>query len=188
MLVSSIRLWLILIPLWIIFKIISLRFKKAKGFKVSFIYELFNTLFFVYILMLASVTLFPIRINMPDENIIIYNFVPFKSILNIYRQGIGMTLRNILGNVIMMVPFGFLIPFNSKKFNNMKRVLLSGITLSVIIELIQLTGIPNRRSVDIDDVILNVIGTMIGFISYKTIYILVDSFKSRILDIRQNSK
>ena len=83
----------------------------------------------------------------------------------------GLTQNGIL-NIIMTVPFGFLIPCIYKDISA-KRMLLLSVFIGVIIESLQL-GIAliagfTFRIIDIDDVIFNFIGSIIGY----GIYLLV---------------
>lgn len=97
------------------------------------------------------------------------NLVPFRTIL-FYLQGHNgflIAFINIIGNIIALVPFGFLVPFVFSKLNWRKIILIAFIT-GFAIELTQLKlhiGI-----FDIDDVLLNGLGVMIGFWKFN-IYI-----------------
>ncbi len=127
-------------------------------------------LFVVYITLALSVTLFPI----PFQEIYLsgyeYNFIPFKSIADSINSGLRLALTSVAGNVILTMPFGFLITLlkNNKKFLN---VLIFVVAFSLAIELTQLVigiGIGYRyRNVDIDDLILNTAGGIIGYAIYK---------------------
>lgn len=67
-------------------------------------------------------------------------------------------------NVIMLMPFGFLVPtlFCSKR--KLWKTALAGALFSVLIECSQLL---NYRSTDVDDVILNTLGAVIGYGIYR---------------------
>lgn len=72
-------------------------------------------------------------------------------------------------NIFLFVPFGFLVPHIWKKLNNPILLAISGLAFSLLIELSQLLNI---RSTDVDDLILNTLGTVTGFIIYKLFTIL----------------
>ena len=75
--------------------------------------------------------------------------------------------KNLMCNIVMFMPCGFLVPLFVRR-NKWWYVLLFGSLLSLVIELTQWAiGI---GIFDIDDVILNSFGTMIGFGIYKLIY------------------
>lgn len=64
-----------------------------------------------------------------------------------------------LGNVLMFLPFGFLLPFVRKQAN-LGRVVLAGAALSAVIEVGQIVV---ARSTDIDDLIANTLGALAGY-------------------------
>lgn len=67
-------------------------------------------------------------------------------------------------NVILFVPLGFLLPLIWSNFEKIKYVFISGFSLSAIVELSQLL---NNRSTDVDDLILNTIGAILGVLLFK---------------------
>ena len=127
-------------------------------------------LFVVYITLALSVTLFPIPFQETYSSGYEYNFIPFKSIADSLNAGLRPTLTSVLGNVILTIPFGFLITLlkGNKKFLN---VLFWIVSFSLAIELAQFVigvGIGYRyRNVDIDDLILNTTGGITGYAIYK---------------------
>ena len=64
-----------------------------------------------------------------------------------------------LGNVLMFLPLGFLLPFVWKR-PRLWRVVLAGAGLSAVIEAGQVVV---ARSTDIDDLIANTLGTLAGY-------------------------
>ncbi|KXG75941.1 VanZ family protein [Thermotalea metallivorans] len=173
MLINSNFLFITVIPLWLIWKIINLGSKLYKRLEIRIGFEILKALFFFYILLLISITLFPIRVNMPDNNYISYNFIPFKSIIHMQRHGFYMFTRNVLGNIIIFAPFGFLTPMICKNFSKLAKVILYSFLLSLIIEALQSIGFIERRSFDVDDLLLNTIGAIAGFILYKAFIALM---------------
>ena len=83
------------------------------------------------------------------------NLVPFKNQINI--------IEYIL-NIILFMPFGFLTPFICKKELNLYKIIIKGFSFSLLIELSQLL---NNRSFDINDLILNTLGAVIGYVLFK---------------------
>ncbi len=83
-----------------------------------------------------------------------------------YTYGWKYTLMNIGGNILIFVPFGFLIPMSSKNkiTRNFFIVTLLAIMFSGAIEVIQI--ITKVGAFDIDDIILNTAGAIIGYIVY----------------------
>ncbi len=90
------------------------------------------------------------------------NFIPFKEILR-YEIDSKLFYKNVLGNVLLFVPFGYFICTFLK---NKKLYISFIITLitSLSIELIQMNI---GRSFDIDDIILNLCGGIIGYLIYR---------------------
>jgi glycopeptide antibiotics resistance protein len=81
------------------------------------------------------------------------------------NANIRIALNQIVGNIIMFVPLGFFL-VQLFKVRSLKSVLLLGACVSVGIELVQFAfnlwlGF-SYRSVDVDDVILNTLGTGIS--------------------------
>ena len=76
-------------------------------------------------------------------------------------------LLNVIGNAAMFVPSGIVLPIVYKKLNTFWKVLLAGIGISLCIEIIQLPF--SVRATDIDDLILNTIGVIVGYGIYTLI-------------------
>lgn len=99
-----------------------------------------------------------------------YNFVFFKEIIryieNIDVIGFKLVFINIAGNIVAFIPFGIFIGyfFNNNKHAFLITILL-GLIFTVSIEGIQL--ITRLGICDVDDVLLNFIGVMIGGIFMK---------------------
>ena len=90
------------------------------------------------------------------------NFIPFREIMR-YKYTSNLFYKNVLGNVLLFVPFGY---FVNSILKNKKVVVGIFITLitSLSIEIIQMNI---GRSFDIDDIILNICGGILGYFIYK---------------------
>lgn len=77
-------------------------------------------------------------------------------------------------NVVMFVPFGVALPMLWKEKGNFLPTAAAGFTLSLLIEISQLF---NRRATDIDDLIMNTLGTVIGYLFYKLIFKRITIFQ-----------
>ena len=99
-----------------------------------------------------------------------YNLIPFHEIGRYIRYadqlGMGIVLMNLLGNILLFVPFGFLVPlFWRKEEHHPLIIILMGCLFSAVVEVIQLqTGL---GSCDVDDVILNTLGTVLGYLLFR---------------------
>lgn len=96
-----------------------------------------------------------------------YNLELFKEIKRFYayRETIGYTafLLNIVGNVVLFMPFGFILPALVKRAN-LLHVFILTIMLSLSIEVAQL--ITKLGSFDVDDLFLNTVGGVAGCIIF----------------------
>lgn len=80
-------------------------------------------------------------------------------------------ITNLVGNVFAFSPFGFLLPVMTEKKRGLIKVVLGSFLFSLIIESCQY--IFKVGVFDVDDLLLNTIGGLIGYIIYKisvTIY------------------
>lgn len=101
------------------------------------------------------------------ERISAMNFIPFKTIFYylLGNESFISARNNILGNIFTFSPLGFLVPILFDKCKKVKKVFFVGLAVSLSIEVIQVVF--RLGSGDIDDLILNVFGTIIGFWIYK---------------------
>jgi len=95
-----------------------------------------------------------------------------------YREQIGMVYFaiNLLGNVVVFMPFGFLVPILYKF--DWRKIIVSGILFGAITEIIQagveaFVGV-NMHRIDINDVIANFSGVVIGYAGYCLLRILLE--------------
>lgn len=77
----------------------------------------------------------------------------------------GIDMVGYILNIILFIPFGFLIPLIWKKMRSLHLTALAGFSFSILIEISQLL---NNRRTDIDDLIMNTLGAIIGFLIYKS--------------------
>jgi len=76
----------------------------------------------------------------------------------------------VIGNLVMLLPLGIYIPLLFPRLAGFFKVCIICLSVSVSIELMQL--ITNARSTDIDDVILNTSGAIVGYIIYKVLRLI----------------
>lgn len=84
------------------------------------------------------------------------NIKPFQEILR-YQIGSYLFIKNIVGNIVLFIPFGFIFKYLFKL--QIRYLLLITILFSLSIELLQLII---GRVFDIDDILLNMIGSILG--------------------------
>lgn len=138
--------------------------KKENKRKIQIISWVF---FIIYLVMMVYFLFFSEQMGRIPGNQYRYNLVPFAEIrryLN-YRSKIGNyhVLLNLLGNVVCFIPFGFVIPILTKKQTAL-RMLLLGMSASVLVELLQLVSM--LGTFDVDDIILNTFGVLIGYVLF----------------------
>jgi glycopeptide antibiotics resistance protein len=115
---------------------------------------------FLWSLLVLSITLFPLKIIFYDWHAT-SNVIPFASILEILGEASpSFVFDNIAGNVIMFVPIGILLPTLFEQMKRPEAMLWRAAAISGFIEGTQL--VTRARAVDVDDVILNTVGAMIG--------------------------
>ncbi|WP_434564842.1 VanZ family protein [Thermoanaerobacterium thermosaccharolyticum] len=131
--------------------------------------------FIIYAIELISIVFFPITFYPPMPNYTPnVNIVPMKDIIILMRlQPINIVIKNVVGNIILFIPLGFFVPIIYRKMNKFNYTLLLGLCVSVFIEIAQfiidyLTKYPNHTC-DVNDVILNIIGLILGFIIQRGI-------------------
>ena len=87
--------------------------------------------------------------------------------LNHLLNVISNTISGFVGNMLLFVPFGLLLPMASNRFRRLGYLLLISVIASITIELLQLIQqvlfVTSWRVVDIDDVIANTLGAAIGW-------------------------
>ena len=96
------------------------------------------------------------------------NFTPFKEIMR-YEFTSPLFIRNVIGNIIIFIPFGYLVSdiiYMNTKHKNIIIVLLFVALTSLGIETTQMYI---GRSFDIDDIILNFVGGLFGYIIFLII-------------------
>ena len=171
---------LLVIPGSLAYILIRMKYLKKKGRKPVFGREMLVFFFVLYILIVLGVTVVPhwsfnvhtkegrklIAFSL-DKGIAHANPVPFKTIRSYYYaddlgaihfRGNGFV--NIMGNIGLFIPFGVLgILVYYGKRHARRRLLLLGVILCFTIETVQsFIG----RSSDVDDVILNIVGLLMG--------------------------
>ncbi|MFF2459831.1 VanZ family protein [Peribacillus simplex] len=192
---------IIIISISLIILIFQLVKRRISG--QNFVYLLFFT---IYISSLFSVTIFPFPIQkflietmIEDQLGLKHNFIPFKIFYDAMSFGslsfgslsFGLTiiLKQVVGNIILFLPMGFVLPKIFTNIQTIKKVIFIGFLASLSIELVQaLAGLwigYNYRAADIDDLIFNVLGTVIGFLIWKLLYKV---FKNNNLIVTSNIK
>lgn len=103
-------------------------------------------------LVFESTKVFPFRIN----------WIPFINLFD-YPE-IEDILINLIGNTAMFIPLGIIWPIVYKELDNHWKILSAGIGFSLVIEILQLPFYD--RVSDIDDLLFNSLGYILGYLLY----------------------
>ena len=147
--------------------VVSLRITYMIKNKVHFtLYkELLMLSFIIYILCLFQIVTFQDDVSWSSNN-----FIPFKEIFR-YEFGSRLFIKNVLGNITLFLPFGL---FTSYYLDIKKPPLVILLTLiaSSSIEIVQMMI---GRVFDVDDIILNLIGGLLGYYIFAVLRRIGDS-------------
>lgn len=157
------------------FRLIYLIYKKREFIIYKEIINLFFLLYFVSLFYIVTAQ----DINLYSGN----NYTPFREI-NRYKIMTYPYLKNVVGNIVLFIPYGYLIC----KYLKTKNILINFLMVVLASLSIEITQLSIGRVFDIDDIILNVVGGLIGYFLYvifQNIFnILPNSLKNRrVLDI-----
>ncbi len=128
---------------------------KLKGKDVLLV----NTVMYLYLSLVLYFTLMPVVASVPfvlDHPYKPMNLVPFIDV----SAGRGDFFRQVVLNVVMTMPFGFLFPLTQNRTGRFGRTIFFCFLMSLGIELLQ--PFFNRTS-DVTDLITNVIGGILGY-------------------------
>jgi glycopeptide antibiotics resistance protein len=160
--------------IWFVFnKVLNIKINKHKYVVI---------LFFVFYLLVLYQVLFGISGGI-DFNVTRHkpNFYPIIKLLSVYDMGIINMGKQVALNIVILIPFGFFLPWLSVFFHKTLNLILGVTLFSFLIELLQYFM---GRSADIDDIIMNTIGGIVGYILF---FICKKVLTKHILRSRQNN-
>lgn len=165
------NIWPMILIITIILSTLRIAYilKYKEHFK--FYQEILKLGFIIYIITLFYVVTFQ------DVSWSTSNFIPFKEIFR-YQLLSPSFIRNVIGNMIMFMPYGFFISYYLK-LDKKSYVFLMSLLISVTIEVTQLVI---GRVFDVDDILLNVIGGILGYYVYR----LIHNFKDMLPNFLKN--
>lgn len=106
----------------------------------------------------------------PELDMTRIQMIPFKGIKTVLYYGVNLyAIENILGNTVMLLPLCFLLPACFRPLRRWYFVTVIGMALSFLIELSQLFL---ARGTDIDDIILNTLGALLGYWMWKLVWLI----------------
>jgi len=164
----TINSWYILIPIFIltVLYIVLAPSIKHKKYGISQYFLLITFVF--YILCVIHLVFFPIDVNIGiyANQTKWYNTINFIPVLTI-------DLFTFVLNIIMFVPLGMYLLFIGRKNDTVKQIAKTGFILSIAIEIIQMIiriMLGSGRSSDINDLLANTIGAIVGYLIIKKLY------------------
>lgn len=136
---------ILLIPVFVVLN--KVRFRNTKK----------TVLYFVFAIYLSAVYLF---VGMPTLQFMRFELsltlIPFLPMIA--------DLKNTILNIALFVPLGIMLPFLWKKYSTLKATLLFGFGMSLSIELLQIL---TYRATDINDMIANTSGAVLGYLLFR---------------------
>ncbi len=135
-----------------------------------------SLIFIIYCLILLKLILFKYpralikellvcwNLEMLDRNIKDANFIPFSSIRRDILTLNSYYIKVLIYNIMAFIPMGFLLPLISKRARNMYFTIIVATAFSSLIEISQLITV--LGTFDIDDILLNTLGALIGYVLY----------------------
>lgn len=130
-----------------------------------------TSILFCYFVILLGATLGS-RSDLYQGSVILYPFNAYREAWNNFSIT---AWRNIILNILMFVPFGFLLPVFSEKFRKAWKAYIVGFMLTLSIECIQMFS--GRGIFEIDDIIGNTAGTMVGYGLVTLIRFLIERLR-----------
>ena len=134
-------------------------------------------IFFLYILVLIKVIVFKYPVDhlrtivqewSPDvfwQGLSHANFTFFKTIrMYIDYWGRINSFENLVGNVVIFVPYGMLFPLAFEKKKGFFSFVLAALIFILGVELVQMWT--NFGAFDVDDILLNLLGALLGYFVY----------------------
>ena len=129
-------------------------------------------LFGIYLILMVYFLFFAEGMGRTEMQEYHYNLQPFheiKRFLKYYRViGIYPVILNLGGNILAFVPFGAFLPFLAYRMRSFFKVALASFEVSLMVEIIQLCT--RVGSCDVDDLILNTAGGMLGYVCFKVMW------------------
>ncbi len=150
------NMWPMLTIFLVVIACVRIAAIKSNNEKLVFYKEFSNLLFIIYILVLYEL-LTRSELNHNSG----FNLAPFTEMFR-YPIGSKGFYFNVVGNIVMFIPFGYFISTYIKP-KKMLPILLVSIISSTTVEFVQSCI---GRSFDVDDILLNAVGALIGFLLY----------------------
>lgn len=165
---------------------IPLRFwyAKSKEYSFHFWYEAIRLVvvnYFTFVVVITMVPDWKIVRDYATNRVIFFsgiaedkslNLLPFQTIVAFLRgytnvnpdESNTVIFLNVVGNILLLTPLSFCMPIVNHKFTKPYTLIGSGLVFSFGVEIVQFFI---GRSADIDDLILNTLGVIIGYLGFR---------------------
>ncbi len=143
----------VILPIVIAYVIVNIKSPKIKGYFIKIF--IFSVYIFAVFYFTGAGTIFDLQrygIELHNEHI---NLLPFSNEIEMVSYAL---------NILLFVPFGVLLPFIWPNTDKLKSIALSAFSFSLLIEASQLF---NNRATDVDDLMLNTFGALVGYLLFK---------------------
>ena len=157
------NIWPMVLIITVIISSLRISYLIKNKEKFVFYEEILMLGFIIYIISLFYVVTFQ------DVSWSTSNFVPFKEIFR-YEIMSMMFFKNVIGNLIMFIPYGFFISYFLKIEKKFSVLILSLITSATI----EITQLIIGRVFDVDDILLNILGGLFGYLLYRILHNIKD--------------
>lgn len=150
--IGAVSTIIVLLPIMFILRYTIFKQYSFKKVALVFVYAVYLSVVFV-------------AVGIPTINGLIvnieFNWVPLIDIVNSPVEYV----KNTVLNILLFVPLGFLLPTVWNEYRSAKKTLFTGLGISLIIEILQIFTF---RLTDVDDLITNTIGAILGYYLYSS--------------------
>ena len=126
--------------------------------------------FLAYLLFLSYLLFYSVRFGRTEHEEYRYNLTMFQEIMRYYNLGIrtgnwNLFVMNVFGNICVFMPIGMFLPSLFSRCKNLLLTTVLSLEISLCVEVIQL--LTKVGSFDVDDLLLNTLGGICGYIIYS---------------------
>jgi glycopeptide antibiotics resistance protein len=140
--------------------------------------------FYIYLAKVFDVAFLPIFLHGGFKDTVQFNLIPLQTIITdiskFFLDDEWFIIRPLAFNLLMFVPMGYLLPLITRKLSTFSKVVIISSGISLMIEIFQLItsllyGFTFRYA-NVDDIIINTLGSAIGFLLLKLTFPFVNKY------------
>lgn len=136
--------------------------------------------FLAYLLFLGYLLFYSVGFDRVEHAEYRYNITMFQEIMRYYNLGMrtnnwNLFVLNVIGNIVVFMPIGMFLPSLFSRCRNIFYTTILTLEISLCVELVQL--LTKVGSFDVDDLLLNTLGGICGYIIYMIYYGIKRLFK-----------